>query len=713
MVERVTDGHPYFGPVPAAVLEHVATAGRMLLERGIPRTDPWHAQALADFEALAGDIPCAREIGPAVVERARRALEKRLAQTPAAAMLVQRVDDDFHRATGTALSAWVFAAALQRSRRAPTENAIPEGLDALRRLKQKAPAALAELEPLPQDAASIVTALLQAAETTPRGKTVRGYFRRIAALLKAAEIARAPIHHQRHSRPESPKTLAGPDGLSVLVDGATQDPAFAGPAATQIADKVPDVRGVSETDNTGTHAPRRVAVTRTLEAARASARRSLALLADPDPLTPHEVQILVEACRETADDPALQWLLGLLCFGAALPDPDRPGAAHWATRNATIGLHLTVDLPHLDALLDNGIAADAPDGLFLAAPACLEVALIAEGMPEAEIGPALHRLRPQLARSLALGRIRRWKADWLTRAGADPAIIGFLTGLEPGLRAQMHYTALERRVLEDWHVRVLVEGLGLSPPHRQAEPGRYNARLTLPPGLLRQMFRTHRTRLQGLQPDRRADLDEVAAAHNAFATYTLMLLYLATGHRPVSRPFEFLSDFQLETGLLWISDKTGRGGRGTRLIVLPPSAVAQVRHWCAHLERLAERLALLCPALVDTHVRPALASRAGTGGPLFFLLDGETALPMAPKLQKAAVADVLPTALNWSRHVLRSALADRHAGEVIDAFLGHGHLGEEAFAPGSGLGIRDLHALSLDVEALLADLQALPLESPL
>lgn len=713
MAAGVTKGHAWFGPVPESVIGHVATAGRMLLERVLPRTDPWRDRALADFEALAGDIPCVGTIDAAVVDRARRALEKRLAQTPAAAMLVQRVDDDFRRATGNALSAWVFAAALQRSRLAPTENAIPEGLDALRRLKQKAPDALAELEPLPQDAASIVTALLQAAETTTRGKTVRGYFRRIAALLKAAEIARGPIHRQRQSRPEAPKSLIGPDGLSVLVDGAIQDPAFAGPAATQIADKVPDLRGVSEPESSEAHAPRRVAVRRTLETARASARRSLALLSDPDPLTPHEVQILIEACRENAAEPAFQWLLGLLCFGPALPDPDKPGAAHWATRNEAIGLHLTVDLPHLDPLVDDEIKADAPDGLFLAAPAGFKVARITDGMPEAEIAPALQQIRPHLARPLALGRIRRWKADWLTRAGADPAIIGFLTGLDPGLRAQMHYTALERRVLEDWHGRALTEGLGLARPHHPAEPGRHNARLTLPPGLLRQVFRTHRTRLQRLRPDCRADLDEVAAAHNAFATYTLMLLYLATGHRPVSRPFEFLSDFHLDAGLLWISDKTGRAGRGTRLVVLPPSAIAQVRHWCDHLERLAGRLALLCPALVDTHVRPALTRHAGTGGPLFFLLDGETALPMAPKLQKAAVAGVLPTALNWSRHVLRSALVDRHAGEVIDAFLGHAHLGEEAFAPGSGLGIRDLHALSLDVEVLLADHQALPLESPL
>ena len=67
---------------------------------GIPR---------ADYAALAGDILSAREIGPAVVDRARRALEKHLAQTPAAAIPVHRADDDFPCATGTALSGGVVA----------------------------------------------------------------------------------------------------------------------------------------------------------------------------------------------------------------------------------------------------------------------------------------------------------------------------------------------------------------------------------------------------------------------------------------------------------------------------------------------------------------------------------------------------------------------------------------------------------------------------
>ena len=50
--------------------------------------------------------------------------------------------------------------------------------------------------------------------------------------------------------------------------------------------------------------------------------------------------------------------------------------------------------------------------------------------------------------------------------------------------------------------------------------------------------------------------------------------------------------------------------------------------------------------------------------------------------------------------------------EVIDAFLGHAHLGEEAFAPTSALGLRDLRRLAQSIEALLADCGIEAVESP-
>ncbi len=206
---------------------------------------------------------------------------------------------------------------------------------------------------------------------------------------------------------------------------------------------------------------------------------------------------------------------------------------------------------------------------------------------------------------------------------------------------------------------------------------------------------------------------QIRAAHNAFALYTLMLLYLATGHRPVTHPFEFRSDLDLEAGLFWVSDKTGRGARGTRMLPLAPRAIAQAEAWIAHLELLERRLALTHPDEA-ARVRAALALDEKSRGPFLLRFDKDgTLVPLRPADQQSDFGPVLPAALNWTRHILRSTLAGRCNPAAHDAFLGHSHTGESPFAAGSSLGLGDLWPVADAIEDLLASLGADAVGSPL
>jgi hypothetical protein len=300
------------------------------------------------------------------------------------------------------------------------------------------------------------------------------------------------------------------------------------------------------------------------------------------------------------------------------------------------------------------------------------------------------------------------------RDTTDAAIIGFLVGESPAARAQMHYSCIAQRTLVDWHRRYLERGLGLSLPDWPAPDGVYGSRLRLPDGLLRAVFEEARRDVRRHRLHGPGAFAQVAAAHNVFMIYTLMVLYLASGHRPVSHPFEFRSDFDLEAGVLWISDKTGRGARGARLLPLPACAVAQARAWIAHLERLQARLGLTHPALADGPVAAALAMEERDRGPFFFRLDARGRVEtLRPSIQEEATRPVLPAALNWTRHVLRSALLDACDPAALDAFLGHGHIGEEAFVAGASLPFADLFPVAEQVQALMASLSVKPLDGPL
>lgn len=139
------------------------------------------------------------------------------------------------------------------------------------------------------------------------------------------------------------------------------------------------------------------------------------------------------------------------------------------------------------------------------------------------------------------------------------------------------------------------------------------------------------------------------------------------------------------------------------MAILPRTALAQVKAYQAHLHRLAEALALPHPDDVRRRVRPAAMPTGPDGRTLFFLLDARGQLrEMTVAAQVRELDDVFPLQLNWPRHTLRSRLlADGAAPQALDALLGHSHFGEEPFAPGSGLSLGDLRALSLVVEAAL------------
>jgi len=82
----------------------------------------------------------------------------------------------------------------------------------------------------------------------------------------------------------------------------------------------------------------------------------------------------------------------------------------------------------------------------------------------------------------------------------------------------------------------------------------------------------------------------VSARHNVFTDYVVSLLLFATGHRPVTDPFCYLTDIDLDNGWLLIDDKVVAENRRFRLACLPEIARKQLRHYLNHLQDLATLL---------------------------------------------------------------------------------------------------------------------------
>lgn len=712
--------HLLFGAAPPAHWPVLEATARLLLERGLPAGHPWQVEAAENLSVLAGAVASSTETSAEALDEIMDALARMriLTGSPFAVFLAARVKEDAYRRQGNLLSAWILAAALRRLRTSPGQNAIWQGINAARGLKTKAPAELQRLTDALYGPEVLLDALDLAAKDNTLSKTVRGYFRSLAALIRAAIRQGPAIHREREtgaavadSRAPLPLQKSEPIGnVRQISGGFTPESArFAGPDALQRADRNASTLTLQGQNDPESFAPRKLAQGRLRKAARAAARRDLSLSAEQDPLTDHELAILTGWLASNRDHPAHAPLLADLALGSAHVN----SAGTWALANGQLGFLLAADLPDFEPLVETG---DADDDrlLFLPAPP-LAVDPGTPGEARMPIKAALKLLQPDLARSLTRGRIARYKADWLRRAGADSAIIGFLTGQSPGNRAQMHYSRIDRATLVDWHRRYLEEGLGLDLPEWEMPAGGYGARLHLPRDFLRIVFDEARKDVRYLRPHGQGSFSQVMAAHNAYLVYTLMVLYLGSGHRPVTHPFEYRGDFDLEAGLLWVSDKTGRGARGARLLPLPARAVAQAKAWIAHLGKLQNRLRLTHSTLADGPLQAALSIGEVERGPLFLRFDAAGNLqPLRPSIQEEAVEPVLPAALNWARHVLRSTLLTTCCDPAaLDAFLGHGHVGEDPFVAGSSLGLSDLFPVAERIEALMEEYGIKSLESPL
>lgn len=200
----------------------------------------------------------------------------------------------------------------------------------------------------------------------------------------------------------------------------------------------------------------------------------------------------------------------------------------------------------------------------------------------------------------------------------------------------------------------------------------------------------------------------LAEAHNNFVLYTYLILSLSTGHRPVTQPFDLLTDYCRHTHRWLVADKQSRTAPSPRLVVLPPLAVKQLQHYIEHLRQIAVRLGPRSPAS-----RESIDGAVNGTHPFLFFINNNTLKcePLKPRHIKQRLADLWPIDDNWTRHFLRTELGEAGLdNEQLELLHGHGDFGQEPFAKFSAHSLGSLRAISHAVQELLDELDIKPVE---
>lgn len=197
--------------------------------------------------------------------------------------------------------------------------------------------------------------------------------------------------------------------------------------------------------------------------------------------------------------------------------------------------------------------------------------------------------------------------------------------------------------------------------------------------------------------------DRIVTYHNQYALYTACMLSYSTGSRATKYPFWLPSDIDITTGFAVISDKDSNDYYNSRLVWLPDVCVQQLKNYNEYMNVLMNRLPVIAPDLFTKlteqlkndsilRSRSSEIERQEDMIPYIFFMRDSNNRKKNSWIESSAeeifrrIRGQLPLPLNVNRHYLRTRLREEGCPEeIVNAFMGHWHDGQEPFGKYSSL----------------------------
>lgn len=320
---------------------------------------------------------------------------------------------------------------------------------------------------------------------------------------------------------------------------------------------------------------------------------------------------------------------------------------------------------------------------------------------------------------ITLNRISDYLVSYLKRKGEDDVLSALILGNQGLSDAGVYYQHYWRSQIQPIYGRYCDHLIRISrclstkeefsskaiEGSRNGEIGG-GSKLVLKKDYLKKLFAHQTTSV------RRA-VHDIYQFHNEYVVYSLLLLNICTGHRPVKDPYDNMNHIDIVGRKILISDKQIRSADSSRILVLPDRAIKQIQYYQEHLENIYKVIKFKTKV-----IKKSLSSITSGDYPLFFIFecsDKESSLGdikrVTPKYLAQHLLPVFNLPLNWNRHYMRTYLSDIGVcGEHIDAWMGHAKPGQEAFSRFSGMSMKNMAEVALAIDRHLSDLGIEPIK---
>lgn len=198
--------------------------------------------------------------------------------------------------------------------------------------------------------------------------------------------------------------------------------------------------------------------------------------------------------------------------------------------------------------------------------------------------------------------------------------------------------------------------------------------------------------------------EDVVHFHNRYTAYVTTLLMYATGHRPVTDPFDAHASISLLFKQALIDDKNLGRERTMRIVPLCDLAIRQIQLYQDHLRGLLAMVPDGCEAF-GVKLAAQLEHRSARILPFLFFLDRERNWL---SVSQASMSEFFPDMWGYThrvhRHLLATWLLGKGVSEEASAqLLGHVDVGTASLSPVSPHAAKELFSETVDaIDAFMA-----------
>ncbi len=440
-------------------------------------------------------------------------------------------------------------------------------------------------------------------------------------------------------------------------------------------------------------------------------RREKSLTTEFRYLTQHEVTILVKECIQNIDDPHFGLLFLSLITGRTISDLlDNKVVITKAEKGELRDRYVIrykPSLPNYDIGKEAITLLRPADGeVLLILPQCMNSLItsifhldLAIDVTTQEISDCISRINKKHCTRFTAAKISGVLSYYLIKRGADAAEIALMKGSSVVQHAACYYYQVPVQKLIELHQDFLSyldadNNYGLSDFKKKTDLTVGSA-LQLQEDTAKKLFAVLYAKLL---KQRQLGWENIEFLHNYLTVYTLFILNLSTGHRPVKHPYHNIDSFDLETSTVFVADKENRSNSAGRVLKLPSLAKEQLNHYLTHLRHIHHYFVQLS-SKEGKHISKTLQGEL----PLFSFIQDNDFLTITPKLLDDFCVDLLPIPLNWNRHFIRTWLRDNNAKpHAVDAFMGHVNGDGDPFSRYSGVSMKDLDEVARCLNQLLS-----------